>query len=294
MRLAAKRLDVRFGNVFAGQTIVSPGGIDAPFRERHCHRPCGPTRPPGFIDMHTRVTVDNLRLDADPFRIEMLTALLSKDECARADRFRFADDRRRFIVARGRLRQLLGAELGVDPRALALQYGAHGKPFLAERFAAARLQFNVAHSGEIAVIALTVGHHVGVDVEALRELDDAGDIVAGYFSQREQQEYDDVRPEDKAAAFFNGWTRKEAVTKALGTGLSLPLDCFDVSLAPGKPACLRRLRDKAGSACGWHLHSFSPAIGYIAAIAVEGSQSECEVHLHEPGIACDERRPPHG
>ncbi len=234
--------------------------------------------------MYEHVSVGCLHLDPDPPRIHELAALLSGDELDRAKRFRFADDRRRFVAARGCLRELLGEELDVHPRALALRYGACGKPFLADRFADSGLQFNLAHCGDVALIATAYGRGIGVDIERLRELEDRDGLVAEHFSQREQLEYADVRPEHRTAAFFHGWTRKEALIKALGDGLSFPLDSFDVSLDPGVPARLHRLCDRTGDDCAWRIHDFPAAAGFVAAVAVECHESDHGVGLREAAV----------
>src|SRR5256886_7924492 len=116
-----------------------------------------------------------------------------------------------------------------------LVYGAHGKPALAPRFAASDLRFNVSHCDDLAVYAFSHGCEVGIDVEAVRVMGDADDLAARFFSRREHGAYRALHPRDKPLGFFQCWTRKEAFIKALGDGLSYPLDRFDVSLAPGEP-----------------------------------------------------------
>lgn len=221
----------------------------------------------------TDVRVTAVWLDRDPRRANALYPLLCEMERARAARYRFERDRRRFVIARGSLRKLLGAELGVNPRSIALEYGTYGKPRLGGACAESRLHFNVSHSRDLAIIAISHGHEIGVDVEALHSLKDADNIALQFFSAREHLEYSRVRRDEKMAAFFNCWTRKEALVKALGEGLSHPLHTFDVSLAPGEPTRLLRLGDRFGAACGWHLQSFAPACGFVAALAIEDSHT---------------------
>jgi 4'-phosphopantetheinyl transferase len=209
------------------------------------------------------------RLDVGPDAVRAAAALLSDAERHRAGRFAFDRERRRFVVARSRLRQLLGARLGVRPDAVELVYGKRGKPALARRFADWDLRFNLSHCDDVAVYALSHGREIGVDVEAVRVVPDADAIAARMFSRGENEVYRSVDPRDKPLAFFNCWTRKEAFIKALGDGLYHPLDRFDVSLAPGDPARILRVESTTGDDCGWTLHGFRPGPGLIGAIVVQ-------------------------
>jgi 4'-phosphopantetheinyl transferase len=184
------------------------------------------------------------RLDASPEDLRRLEACLSAAELERADRFFFERDRRRFVVARARLRQLLGERLGMAPQDIRLAYGANGKPRLADE----AMRFSVSHSGEVALFALSKAREVGVDVEAVRPIDSADAIAAHILSQRERRAYAAAR--DKVLAFLRFWTRKEALAKAIGAGFSIDPE----KLEPG-------------SAPGWRVHSFCPLPGFIAAIA---------------------------
>jgi 4'-phosphopantetheinyl transferase len=189
-------------------------------------------------------------LHAGPEEVRSLRPRLSDSERRRADRFRFERDRRRFIVARARLRELLAARLDVAPQAIELAYGKNGKPGLAQRYAHSGWRFNVAHCGDVAVYAFSRDSDIGVDIEAIRPVCEADAIAARFFSRREYAAYSALAPRDRPLGFLECWTRKEAVVKALGDGLSMPLDELDVSRAPG-----------------WSLHSFFPLPGFIAALA---------------------------
>jgi 4'-phosphopantetheinyl transferase len=202
-----------------------------------------------------------------PEDLRASAALLSPSERQRASRFAFNRDQRRFIVARARLRQLLAARLEVRPESIELTYGAHGKPTLAWPFASSELRFNVSHCGAVTVYAFSFGREIGIDIEAIREMHDADRIAARFFSRRENERYRSLDRRDRPVGFFNCWTRKEAFIKALGDGLYHPLDRFDVSLAPGEPARLLRVGTTPGDDCDWSLDSFSPAAGYVGAIA---------------------------
>ena len=205
------------------------------------------------------------QLDLAPGAVHALAAVLSCTERERASRLHAERDRRRFIVARARLRELLAQRLGTRPESIDLVYGPRGKPALACN----GLHFNVSHSEDIAVYAFSRRGEVGVDVEAIRRFREADDIAARTFSRRENDAYAALEPRLKPLGFFNCWTRKEALVKAVGHGLSMPLDDIEVTLAPDEPAKLLRLGDMTGERSGWRLRSFRPAPGCVAALAAK-------------------------
>lgn len=174
-----------------------------------------------------------------PERAE-LQALLGPDERARAARFLFPQLAERFTVAHGRLRQLLGEVLGAAPAALEFTTAAHGKPLLAGAFADADLHFNLSHSDGWGLVGFSRGRHIGVDVEQWRAMRDERALVRRFFSASENAAYDALAAAERSEGFFNCWTRKEAYIKAVGRGLGLPLDSFDVSLGRGREARLLR------------------------------------------------------
>jgi 4'-phosphopantetheinyl transferase len=208
------------------------------------------------------------RLDVDSDRVEALSELLSGAEQARASRFVFARERRRFIVARGRLRELLSERLGLPPEAIEFTYGPHGKPEIAPACADSQLRFNLSHARDLAVYAFAQGRAIGVDVEWVHPIDDAGDIAARVFTASEREAYFSLEPRERLEAFFHCWTRKEAFVKAQGDGLSRALSDFDVSVVPGEPARILRVGDMPGERSGWTLHAIAPAPGFVGAVVV--------------------------
>ena len=233
----------------------------------------GDTSRPAMVEGADAIEVVVIRLAIGPAAVRASAVLLSDAERQRASRFVFDRDAHRFIVARARLRQLLAVRLGVRPESVELVYGARGKPALALPEADSDLRFNVSHRDEVAVYAFSFGREVGIDVEAVRMIRDADAIAARSFSRRENEAYRALDPRDRLLGFFNCWTRKEAFVKALGDGLSLPLDRFEVSLAPGEPARILRVGHTPGADCGWRLASFSPAPGFVGAVVAECCRS---------------------
>jgi 4'-phosphopantetheinyl transferase len=196
--------------------------------------------------------------------------VLSEDERGRAGRFRFERDRRHFAAARGALREILAGYLGEPPERLRFGQSVHGKPVLAWP-AASSVRFNVSHSDALALIAVSRGREVGVDVEALRPLPDADALAQRFFSAAERADLARLTEARRHQAFFSCWTRKEAYLKAIGCGLLQPLDAFDVSVAPEDVDCRLRVPDQPAEAWHWRLLSLDAGPGYAAAVA--GSHS---------------------
>ena len=224
--------------------------------------------PPAAVDFTSDHQVDIWRipLDLPMSSIKLLAKLLSTDETDRAARFYFPADKNRYMISHGSLRNILAFYLHCEPSRLSFSVNKYGKPSLVD----GQLEFNLSHSGDLALLAITQERKIGVDVERMRTGISAGILGGHYFSKAEMVELQALPSEQREGAFFLCWTRKEAYIKAQGMGLSLPLDSFDVSLTPGRPALLRATRPDLGEAARWTLLSLSVGAGYEAAVAVEG------------------------
>ncbi|HZE69993.1 MAG TPA: 4'-phosphopantetheinyl transferase superfamily protein [Pyrinomonadaceae bacterium] len=221
----------------------------------------------GVKDVH----VWRASLDQTPAIVEQLRQLLSADERIRADRFHFENDRQHFVVGRGCLRMLLSRYLEIPPGEIQFSYGAQGKPQLATANAQLHpFHFNLAHSGTLALYAFTRVGEIGVDLERIRPEFTGDDIAKRFFSPGEVACLNELSRELRHEAFFNCWTRKEAFIKAIGMGLSLSLDQFDVTLGPAEPAELLRTRWDEKEAARWSLKALDVGPGYVAAVAVAG------------------------
>ncbi len=195
--------------------------------------------------------------------LPVLERLLARDEVARADRFRFSRDRSRYVTGRGILRLLLARYTGLDPARLEFRYGAHDKPELA----GADPQFNLAHSGPVALYAISA-QEVGIDVE-LAQADFAGErIPENFFSAVEVEALRSLPSAEQPMAFLRCWTRKEAFIKARGDGLSLDLAAFDVDFVIPSRAALLGTRWSPTEPREWTMRDLSdPYRGYVAAVA---------------------------
>jgi len=204
--------------------------------------------------------------------IQALRSLLSHDEIQRANRFAFEIDRSRFFIARAAMRQILGGYMGIAPQELTFSYSQNGKPELHAEFEKAGLTFNLSHSRELALLAVTRGaSRVGIDVEFVDHEFPGEEIVERFFSVSEMKTLHGVPANQRADAFFCCWTRKEAYVKALGEGLSVPLHSFDVSFGPNAPAALMHVSTHPDEISRWSMYEINVPRGYRAALVVEGS-----------------------
>ena len=217
------------------------------------------------LDVH----VWRVALDRPSASVAALAGLLSAEEMDRAARFVFERDRRRYIVARAALRQLIARYVGRAPDSVPFRYGKFGKPRLDGRSGPA---FNVSHSEECALIAVSRRGALGVDIEAIRELRDAEDIATRFFAPGEVARLMALPAAVRTGAFFTCWTRKEAYLKALGSGLAKPLDAFEVTFGAGEPPRLTVLGDREETA-RWTVHDLRPVDGFAAALVTRTTAS---------------------
>jgi 4'-phosphopantetheinyl transferase len=218
-----------------------------------------------------QVHVWRARLDSANPCVGKLGSFLSEEEQTRAARFHFRRDQDRFVITRGLLRVILDRYLGVGPAQLEFCYNAYGKPSLAPRCENEMLRFSVSHSRDLVIYAIACGRQVGVDVEYMHaDIANEG-VAAQFFSPAEVAALRSLPPAARVQGFYNCWTRKEAYVKAKGLGLSLPLDQFDVSLAPGEPARLLGVQGDSQGASRWSMRELTPSPGYAGAVVASGN-----------------------
>jgi 4'-phosphopantetheinyl transferase len=208
-------------------------------------------------------------LDQPACLVKKVVCSLSIDEKARAGRFYFEEDRKRFIVRHGILRMILGYYLRVEASELRFCYGRNGKPRLADTFGNKIINFSTSRSEGLVIYGFTRNGELGVDVEYVRDIPEMDQIVKVIFSERETQVYRALPEHLKRDVLFTCWTRKEAFVKATGEGLSRPLDKFELTVDPVEPVRLLRINGDSRSACRWSIHDLKPASGFTGAVAVE-------------------------
>lgn len=189
--------------------------------------------------------------------------LLSPDERARADRFKFEQHRQRFVAGRAVLRSLLARYLNTDPQILEFEYGTHGKPFLKN----AKIQFNLAHAEDLALYAVTCDRAVGIDVERIRAIDDLEALVHRFLQASEYEAIFKAEAEARLKLFFRYWTCKEAFLKAIGAGLS---KLQELEIAIDKSVMLKK---HPQSVSEWKLQEIYLQDDFVSAIAVEQADS---------------------
>jgi len=199
--------------------------------------------------------------------LERMWAVLDEDERRRASRFVRDDDRRRFVVAHSLTRLVLARYLRDRPELLRFDKNSHGKPSLAVPVSS--LQFSLAHSGEIGLLAVSAQRHVGVDVEAQRPLE-ALNLSRRFFSDSEHRSLRSLPSDEQLPAFYRCWTRKESFIKALGVGLSFPLSGFEVGIETSGGDLLRACSAAPEEATRWKIESLPIDDGYEAALTAEG------------------------
>ena len=222
--------------------------------------------PSTLVLLDQEIHIWQASLDQLPATLARFSETLSEDEQTRARRFHFERDREHYIAGRGILRQVLGQYLGLAPEKVEFVYGDHGKPALPGD---SPLRFNLAHSNDRMLLAVTLRHEIGIDLEYLHLIPEADGIAKNYFTKAENKAMRSLPESQKLEGFFAHWVCKEAYLKALGDGLAKPLEAFEVLPTIRKPQGLLKVADQPEESKRWHFQVLRPMDGYIAALAVE-------------------------
>lgn len=228
------------------------------------------TPPHDLLLAEDEVHVWSAHLDQPSSVVARMLRNLSLEERMRAQRFHLLQDRDRYIITHGILRAILAQYMNIEPVDLPLHALPNGKPVLAPGLSGDQLQFNLTHSHELVIYAVSRGRQLGIDVECTRAHPLDEEIAERFFSPHEVAALRALPQSRRREAFFACWTRKEAYIKARGAGLHMPLSQFTVVVASDQPAAL--LQDEADpqAVSRWSLQSLDVGPGYAAALAVEG------------------------
>jgi len=240
---------------------------------------------PGKFINSDEIHVWRVFLDVTTDEFEKLRESLSVDELARAGRFHFERDRKRFTIARGILRRILGAYLNKHPAKICFEYSVHGKPMLAHNPGDDDIYFNLSHSGAFALYAISLRKKIGIDIESIRDDVSVGQVAQQFFSQNEIRSLEKIDINKRSELFFQYWTRKEAFLKATGEGISFPMDQCDVSLISGGVWSPVIVQDNNRKISSLNVQDLFPGNGYAAAIAVEGG--DCNISCWHFSNRCD-------
>ncbi len=239
-----------------------------------------------LADNETHVWRAKLDLSAD--EITELTKILAKDEQVKANRFRFPKHQRRYIAARGILRKLIGYYLNINSDSIQFEYNSRGKPKIADFLNKINLQFNVSHSEELALYGITCDRRIGIDIEYLRDMDDAAKIAQRFFSPTESALIAGLHGDEQKRVFFQLWTAKEAYLKAIGVGLAGGLDKVEIVLDK-KSITLLSVGETSEYAANWSLNHFTPETNYVATVATETKQKPQQIQFLTWNQASNER-----
>ena len=199
---------------------------------------------------------------------EEIATTLSPEECARACRFQRTADRFRYVFAHAVLRDVLSRYMDCPPADIRFAENPFGKPFLDETNGARVPEFNLSHAGGLVLVGVCESRRVGIDVEEIRPMDDLSSIAESHYTPQECAFIFGQVPDNQTRAFFRCWTRKEAYVKALGKGLSIPLNSFETNMQPELGRSSHNLPCSADGA-NWKLADVDVPEGYMAAVAVE-------------------------
>jgi 4'-phosphopantetheinyl transferase len=224
--------------------------------------------------------VDIWKVDLNQAETENPSAsILSPDEQERAARFHFEKDRIHFTRCRSALRNLLAAYLAMPPDEIHFDYQTGGKPQITAEQDPNALQFNVSHSGGLALIAIGSEHRLGVDIETMRRDIDAAALAERFFSVRERAGLRALPEGLRVRGFFACWTRKEAFLKATGTGLSFPLADFSVTTHPDHDPKLEEIEGNFEAGKEWVLKDLGVGDDHHATVAIEHPQARIETYI---------------
>jgi 4'-phosphopantetheinyl transferase len=241
-----------------------------------------PQSPAQLPALQDHVHVWAVRLDDASVDLDRAGALISLDERERAARFKFARDRRRYLVAHVALHEILQRYLPIVSAGLSFVIGANGKPSLPQALAPSGVEFNLSHSNEMALLAVCHEREVGVDIEYVKEDFEFQEVAEHFFSAREVAAMRGLPPSLQRQAFFKCWTSKEAFLKAKGTGLSGALDEVEIAIIVNEQVRI------TANVPGWSLAELDSIDGHEAALVVAGAPAPINYYLWEPGLGFDQ------
>jgi len=225
--------------------------------------------------LHGAIVVWITRVSTALDSLTFLEPCLDLHDRERAARFRFPEDRARFVLGRGLLRKCLGGYLQQTPGMIELAYTDRGRPVFPQD---ETLQFSISHTHDLVAIALTAHARVGIDLEYVQPDLDPLELAARIFSEKDLRTFQALPRHETLAAFFRAWTRKEAYLKARGEGIAEGLQLVSVSFAPEETTSLTDAREES-RAQAWRLHALPVPADYLGTVACDDSTKRLECNL---------------
>jgi 4'-phosphopantetheinyl transferase len=221
-----------------------------------------------YVINQNEVHVWSYLLDAENPDMDFFYNLLTEDEKTEINKIKIRKVRNQKVISKAIVKNILSKYLGVTINQIKFSYNKFGKPVLPADINLQDLNFNVSHSGELGIIALTKKYKIGVDVERIAELADIDDIIQMCFSKDEQRLFHGVKDPEKTTLFYRIWTGKEAFVKAIGKGFSFPLKNISFKLNHNKEIVISDIIEVPENLNDWQIYNFNPQENYSSAVVV--------------------------
>jgi len=211
-------------------------------------------------------------LDQPDDIINYFWTILSNEEKDRIDKFKFKSLRERHTVSKGLLKSFIANYLNIETEEINFVQNEYGKPSLQPELNEVNLQFNVSHSEQLGMFAFTTGKELGIDVELIQEIPNLNQIVDICFSEFEKDWFYKSDPNQQKELFYKVWTGKEAFIKAIGTGLSFPLNEIEFIINTNKTIELQRVHGDQSYWGKWNIYTFNPLPNFISSLVMETNE----------------------
>ena len=216
------------------------------------------------------VDVWRSQIDLSAAKISEYRSMLCEEELKRTEKFTFPNKQEEYVVTRGLLRSALALVLKEDPASFSFKYSESSKPYLTTEVDRQAVAFNVSHSHGQALVAISLDRKLGVDIEKIRPEVEYEKLAERFFSKAEHKALMQCAAEERVAAFFATWTRKEAFVKAVGKGIAFGLSEFDVNVDANAPPKMLHTRWDADDVNNWHMANIESVNSHMATVVADG------------------------
>ncbi len=224
------------------------------------------------------------RFNLDPVKSfnEFFINLLSDEEKKQVEKIKLGDVKNRSIISKAIIKNIISNYLGLNIKQIIFSYNEFGKPVIPERINSFRLNFNISHSGDLGLIAITRKNLIGIDVEKMNELDQIDDIINLCFTETEKYMLSCLESTEKKEVFYKIWTGKEAFIKAIGKGFSFPLKNISFRLNSKKEMVIGEILDPMNTGKDWQIYNFNPQDNYTSALVINNNYFKIRQYIWSP------------